>query len=356
MLAEINESWFNPEGRGTQSQDTNWFPDHSDRAEGNAQYDETHPGWSGRSKPKSKDEATEGSHVRHFEWQYRNYTANWELEVPKRLYRYYARRYRTRSFATYVADPFDRRYIQNLIERLEEFCVDNEFSADQLHEIALRFVQHFEYASDSVTQGELEYPKFPLETLLHEGGDCEDSSIILGAILRELGYDVAILVLPRKHHMMLGVSFDNNTGGATVDHESTEYTLVETTYPGWDYGEVPRKYTNANVRAYPVREQPVLVHEWSAQPQGDGTIKVDGIIGNFGNMPAEQVKGILSIESEDETLISQKAIITGETIYESNTLNFSKTVAEPRTDGKVRGKFMLMIGSSIHDLSTSFYR
>lgn len=350
LLMQLNQSWLTPDMTTSlptsQPSDNNTSP----------QYEESHPGWSGQSRPKSDEESSNRSFVRNFDWQYQYHSESFELDVPKRLYRYYARRYRTRSFATYIADPFDQGLIRDIIDRLKEFCTDYDIPEDQLHEVARSFVQHFEYASDKVTQGELEYPKFPIETLLHEGGDCEDSSIILGAILRELGYNVAILVLPRKQHMMLGVSFHANIGGACVEHEGEEYTLVETTSPGWDYGSIPPRYTNASVRAYPVSDQPVLVHKWSAEPTGDGDVVIDGHIANFGNAPANKVTAVFYFETERGRAISREKICSIDLLYNGQSHEFSQTVFEPNNEGDVRGRLKLSIDGSLHDVSTSFAR
>lgn len=350
LLVELNQSWLTPEMTTTE-----WSPTERDRTDRDPRYDESHSGWSGRSRPAPESEASDRAFVRNFEWQYRYQSASWEMEIPKRLYRYYAERYRTRLFATYVADPFDRGLIEDIIDRLETFCDRHSVPEDQLHRVALKFVQHLEYASDEVTQGELEYPKFPLETLLHEGGDCEDSSILLGAILRELGYDVAILVLPRKQHMMLGVSL-TSTDGATVEQDGTEYTLVETTNPGWDYGKIPPRYNSASVRAYPVNDQPVLVHEWNASPTGTGKIEVEGTVANFGSAPASRVTGVLYFEIDNRRAVSRDAVCQLSSLYRGNSEGFTDVIPEPRGSGDVRGRLKLSVEGSLHDMSTSFFR
>ena len=39
----------------------------------------------------------------------------------------------------------------------------------------------------------------PLKTLIDGGGDCEDTTILVGAILRGLGEKTALIVTPRTH-------------------------------------------------------------------------------------------------------------------------------------------------------------
>jgi len=354
-LSETNKSWFDPQsGEATTSK--MWIdPSSINPGVGEGRYDEDHSGWSGHSDPDSSNDGADGAYVREFDWRYRGYTASWELEVPKRLYRYYSQRARTRSFGTYIADPFDREYIQELIDRIEEFCSENGIPRDEIADVALRFVQHFEYAKDEVTQGVLEYPKFPMETLLHEGGDCEDSSIILGAILRELGYDVTILLLPNKHHMMLGVSLDSDVGGAHVEHEGTAYTLVETTNPGWDFGSIPPKYNGASTQVHPVSSQPVLVHRWEAEPTGNGKIKVEGHLANFGTAPAKEIDVVFSLETQDEQVVSGDTVSSIDFLARSKSESFSGSVTTPDVDDP-RGRLRLILGCSIHDASTSHFR
>ena len=58
------------------------------------------------------------------------------------------------------------------------------------------FAQNLPYTADDVTTGFDEYPRFPYETLYDNGGDCEDTSILVSAMLRELRYGVALLHFP----------------------------------------------------------------------------------------------------------------------------------------------------------------
>jgi hypothetical protein len=61
----------------------------------------------------------------------------------------------------------------------------------------------------------VEYPKYPLETLVEKKGDCEDQSILAAALLAAMGYEVALLILPI--HVALGVAgFDSRPGSRVV--------------------------------------------------------------------------------------------------------------------------------------------
>jgi hypothetical protein len=57
-------------------------------------------------------------------------------------------------------------------------------------------------------KGIVEYPKFPIETMVEDRGDCEDHAIIAAACLKKLGYDVRLVFLDygtNTGHMALAV-------------------------------------------------------------------------------------------------------------------------------------------------------
>lgn len=72
----------------------------------------------------------------------------------------------------------------------------------------LAFAQRFRYALDSEDKGVPEYPKYPLETMVEDRGDCEDHAIVAAACLVRLGYDVRLVSLEYDSgpgHMALAV-------------------------------------------------------------------------------------------------------------------------------------------------------
>ncbi len=72
----------------------------------------------------------------------------------------------------------------------------------------LAFAQRFRYALDT-EKGVVEYPKFPLETMVEDRGDCEDHAIVAAACLVRLGYDVRLVSLEYGSgpgHMALAVA------------------------------------------------------------------------------------------------------------------------------------------------------
>lgn len=76
----------------------------------------------------------------------------------------------------------------------------------------LAFAQRFAYIHDDVDKGVGEYPKFPIETLVEDRGDCEDHAILAAACLARLGYDVRLVALPQ--HVALAVAGPDDLPGA----------------------------------------------------------------------------------------------------------------------------------------------
>lgn len=98
------------------------------------------------------------------------------------------------------------------------------------------------YRRDEDTTPAPEWPRYPIETLMDEASDCEDDVILTAAVLKRLGFDVALLYYPG--HCALGVAGAAGLPGAYVVDARTDlhYFYGETTAEGWHLGEVPASY------------------------------------------------------------------------------------------------------------------
>ena len=102
-------------------------------------------------------------------------------------------------------------------------------------DFVLSFVQSLPYTHDDVTTGYDEFRRYAIETLIDGGGDCEDTTILVAAILRGLGEKTILIFTPG--HIALGVS--GNFTGAHVTYGGTQYYYCETTGTGWTVGDLP---------------------------------------------------------------------------------------------------------------------
>jgi len=184
----------------------------------------------------------------HYEWHYGKGTWTYDMKIPKPAYDYYKTvdRKKIKDYSYYVTDPSDDEYLAGLADKFKEAAQKENYSDLDMVKNIIFFVQNLEYVDDKVGTGYDEYPKFPLETLADEGGDCEDSAILLASLLRELGYGTVLIQF--KDHMAVGVKGEDSIPGSYYEVDGTRYYYVETTSPGWDIGEVPEQMKDKPAR------------------------------------------------------------------------------------------------------------
>ena len=133
-----------------------------------------------------------------------------------------------------------RTTLGNLTREFQSiFRQRREWSKQDRVDFVLSFVQSLPYTHDDVTTGYDEFRRYAVETLIEGGGDCEDTTILVAAILRGLGEKTALIFTPG--HIALGVSGDFT--GASVTYGGTTYYYCETTGTGWGVGVLPQSFS-----------------------------------------------------------------------------------------------------------------
>jgi hypothetical protein len=165
----------------------------------------------------------------------------------------------TSDYRGYILHPYDDKYMQVLVKEFDGIAVLGNMTRDEEIGLIISFVQNMHYITDDTT-GFDEYPKFPVETLVDSGGDCEDTSILLAHLLEAEDIDTALLNLPE--HMAVGI--DVNATGVHWDVANHTYYYVETTTPGWDIGKIPIEHVGKEVTVESVDAIPFLTHTWTA--------------------------------------------------------------------------------------------
>ena len=133
-------------------------------------------------------------------------------------------------------------------------------------DFVLSFVQSLPYTLDDVTTGYDEFRRYAVETLIEGGGDCEDTTILVAAILRGLGESTALIFTPG--HVALGVSGDFT--GSSVTHNGIKYYYCETTGTGWTVGMLPAsvgKTVDAIVPLTPSKVAPAPKPDQATTPE-----------------------------------------------------------------------------------------
>jgi len=82
----------------------------------------------------------------------------------------------------------------------------------------------------------------PIGTLAYRFGDCDSKALLLYVILEKMNVDCAMLWSYKYKHAMLGVSISG--GGQFKSIKGKRYYFLETTYPGWQIGDLPPEFKN----------------------------------------------------------------------------------------------------------------
>jgi hypothetical protein len=189
-----------------------------------------------------------------FKWSYKGIEWTWSLDIPKALYDSYRSvpvSTRTRNglagygFLTTTNDY----YLKMVADKLEEATAQKNYEPYDQVSFVLAFVQSLPYTSDSVSSGFDEYPRFPLETLVDNGGDCEDTSILFATLTLIIGYG-AVYINPPEHYAV-GVLGDNLEGSYYTYNDKTYY-YCETTGDGWEIGEIPSEFKDEKAYIYEI--------------------------------------------------------------------------------------------------------
>ena len=182
-----------------------------------------------------------------FTWKYSGKTYSTNLGIDYDDYRYYrdltpvserhqeSSHVKDKQFVTY-----SDKYVIELASVLGEMSAG--MTDIQRMNFILAFVQYIEYQSDDVFMGYEEYWKYPVETLFDQGGDCEDTSILLSAIAEAMGYNTCLLLFPG--HMAMGVDLGDGVG-SFVSYGNHKFSYCETTATGYSVGDKPSSVTNS---------------------------------------------------------------------------------------------------------------
>jgi len=113
----------------------------------------------------------------------------------------------------------------------EIFRIEKMNDRDKVYFI-ISFVQNIKYQRPG---GELDLLP-PLGTLATKFGDCDTKALLLYIILEKAGVDCIMFWSFQYKHAMLGVAI--NARGNYKSQRGKNYYFVETTYPGWNIGDI----------------------------------------------------------------------------------------------------------------------
>lgn len=185
---------------------------------------------------------TEETFERLYEWDYNGYTFSTLLSLSKEKFDYYrGLGHSNLNLVKYATDSYNRKVAAEIAGGIKQQGASLGFTNYEIMMMATSFVQELPYVTDKESLGELEYVRYPIETLIDGAGDCEDKSILLAAVLRELGCEVVLLEFP--NHAAVGVEANRDDAyGSYASYGGKKYFYLESTVPGWELGEIPTEF------------------------------------------------------------------------------------------------------------------
>jgi hypothetical protein len=177
-------------------------------------------------------------------------------------------------------------YLGQLVTEIQETARQQSFSEFETLGFAASFVQSLPYVSDNVSTAYDEYPRYPIETLVDNGGDCEDTSILMASLIKAMGYGVVLLSFPQ--HVAVGVAGGEGVYGTYWEYAGRKYYYLETTGTGWEIGDIPKEYKTAQANLYDMKPVPILTHTWESMGRG-GVLDLQVIVSNLGSATAQGV-------------------------------------------------------------------
>jgi hypothetical protein len=194
--------------------------------------------------------------IQNYSWFHQYRIWNCDLPVSLSIYVEFLGKQRPTLISSYVnmaTDPDDELFISSVVQELNETASEYHLSEDEKLQLVIALVQSIAYTNDNGTIVADEYPCYPIETIFIRGGDCEDTSILLAALLDAMGYDVALLHLDEAQHMAVGIALPV-AYGQYYEYNGKQYLYIETTKENWPIGQISLNLAGTHAYVYPLRD------------------------------------------------------------------------------------------------------
>lgn len=259
-----------------------------------------------------------------FKWDHDGTVHSINVSIPQILARRFESRdrYSSLDYSVYILSQSDKHVIQNILDYFRTIRRRNHLSSVDFVNLVASFGQKLTYIPE-----EIEYPKYPVETLVDGGGDCEDKAILISKLLHQMGYNTALFFLPK--HCALGVEMRNITGSHVI-YEGCKYFFLEPS-PNWKVGQIPDKYKGENIEVFKVESKPIITMTFKVS-YTDQDAKFSIKVTNIGDRPSFNLLVRSALDPEDGYIYnSQEKTISR--IEPSETVEISlsnKMMNEPR--------------------------
>lgn len=175
-----------------------------------------------------------------YSWSYDGRSWSLSGSVPGSDYYHLKSLPRTYDYASYVMN--DDPSVAYVASGLKSMAEGTGYGGD-LAQFILAFVQNVPYTEDLKTTGQVEYPRYPAETLVDHGGDCEDKSALYASLMQcpVINVDAIMIMYTSTSsgpgHMAVGI--EGSFSGTYYSDGVKDYFFCETTGVGWEIGILP---------------------------------------------------------------------------------------------------------------------
>jgi len=156
-------------------------------------------------------------------WSHNGQPFTTQFGIAEDKYWYYRDQPRTTSADSKFATPHDP-----VIVTIARDITDASISSGDPCKLclAIDFVESMLYQKDIDYNLNEEYPKYAIETIIDQRGDCEDTSFLMASILEALNVDTVLLLY--SDHMAVGFAAGSCPGDGYI-YGGTTYCFLETT-------------------------------------------------------------------------------------------------------------------------------
>lgn len=146
------------------------------------------------------------------------------------------------QYDVFIYDNSDEEILNDILSTIK----NREGRLDyDIVQILVSFVQSIEYDKEA------DLPKYTLETLNLNKGDCDDKSILLSKLLSYAGYETCLFIYEKGQHMAVGLKIDNN-----IEAYKDGFVYIETTGNS-PIGKIPDVFAGG---VSIIDEEPVLLY------------------------------------------------------------------------------------------------
>ena len=197
---------------------------------------------------------TDIKNVYGFSYQNRDYT--WTIPVPIGIFYYYRSQTRATDDTKYSAmatDTYGDNTLNILVDEINKIVLARDYKKIDVINIVGIFTKFLTHTNKDNTAPYDDYACYPIETLLANGGDSEDNSILAAAILTRMDFNVVFFVYPDLRHVALGIDYPAWNGTGSWAYQGTNYYYLETTgIEIVELGNIPLKYSKVEPVIVPI--------------------------------------------------------------------------------------------------------